>query len=360
MNRDNRKVTIKDIAQRLGCSLSTVNKALTGKSGVSEKRRREIQNAALEMGYEVNTVAQIMSRNPITIGVVIPDGNDRRYANHFVALKKGMDREFAHLEKYRIHPAYYLLSDDPMCLDKERFSDWLTENEVEAVCYCPNFFADEKIFIETTLEHRLPLFLCGGGMVPPEECVTTFSVNSVHSGKIAADFFHCVYGDDVRAAVTIESYDTVSQRERVDAFCNRLHEYGIENVVVKESHLTQWDSEAMMKELFDSGADINCLYIATGLYEPVGRYIEEHGLVGKVTQIATDLTDAVAHGMKTGAVQAFFLQNQQDIGRRTVRNIYDYLVRKRTFGNDDWQPPKRVYLAPRFCLKADLESLNEE
>ena len=63
-------VTIKDIASRLNVSLSTVNKALTGKSGVGEECRARVIATAEEMGYTVNHAAQTLSRRRLVIGVV--------------------------------------------------------------------------------------------------------------------------------------------------------------------------------------------------------------------------------------------------------------------------------------------------
>ena len=44
-------VTLKDVAEKLGVTITTVHKALNGKEGVSEKRRAEIMKVAAQMGY---------------------------------------------------------------------------------------------------------------------------------------------------------------------------------------------------------------------------------------------------------------------------------------------------------------------
>ena len=43
--------TMKDIAERLGVSVSTVSKSLNGTGNVSESVRQQILDTALEMGY---------------------------------------------------------------------------------------------------------------------------------------------------------------------------------------------------------------------------------------------------------------------------------------------------------------------
>ena len=83
-----KKVTVKDIAARMGISLSTVNKALTGKSGISEKRRGEVIAVANEMGYVVNHVAQSLSRKPMKLGIIIPS----LWQQYFASVEAGWRR----------------------------------------------------------------------------------------------------------------------------------------------------------------------------------------------------------------------------------------------------------------------------
>ena len=46
-------VTIKDIAERLGISISTVSKGLHGASDISEDMRQQVLDTAIEMGYVI-------------------------------------------------------------------------------------------------------------------------------------------------------------------------------------------------------------------------------------------------------------------------------------------------------------------
>lgn len=44
-------VTIKDIANRLGISVSTVSKGINGASDISDELRQQVLDTAIEMGY---------------------------------------------------------------------------------------------------------------------------------------------------------------------------------------------------------------------------------------------------------------------------------------------------------------------
>ena len=75
-------VTLKDVAEKLGVTITTVHKALNGKEGVSEKRRAEIMKVAAQMGYKVNYMASSLSKKKFHIAVVLPntDGDNRFYS----------------------------------------------------------------------------------------------------------------------------------------------------------------------------------------------------------------------------------------------------------------------------------------
>lgn len=65
-----RTVTITDISQRVGCSISTVSAAMNGTTGVSPQLRRKILRAARDMGYQPNESARRLRRHrPRLIGV---------------------------------------------------------------------------------------------------------------------------------------------------------------------------------------------------------------------------------------------------------------------------------------------------
>ncbi|MDA8595907.1 LacI family transcriptional regulator [Flavobacteriaceae bacterium] len=75
------KITIKQIAQTLGVSISTVSKALNDSHEISLKTKEKIQAYAKEHNYKPNTNAvNLKNRSSKTIGIIIPN-----MLNHFFA-----------------------------------------------------------------------------------------------------------------------------------------------------------------------------------------------------------------------------------------------------------------------------------
>lgn len=69
-----RQVTIKDIAQKLGISISTVSRALKDHPDISLKTREAVQELAKLLGYKPNLIAlKLKNSRTNTIGVIIPE-----------------------------------------------------------------------------------------------------------------------------------------------------------------------------------------------------------------------------------------------------------------------------------------------
>ena len=86
---------LKDIAERLNISISTVSRALNNKGTISDAMRQKILDTAREMGYQPNETARsLKTKRTSMIGLIAPDITDVFYskllkATAEEALKKG-------------------------------------------------------------------------------------------------------------------------------------------------------------------------------------------------------------------------------------------------------------------------------
>jgi LacI family transcriptional regulator len=72
--KSNRQSTINDVANQLGISISTVSRALNDKYDVNPETKRAILQAAAELDYKPNFLAQSLHKGRThTIGVIVPD-----------------------------------------------------------------------------------------------------------------------------------------------------------------------------------------------------------------------------------------------------------------------------------------------
>ncbi len=89
-------VTLKDIALRVGVSVTTVSRALAGYDDVAQSTRERILLAAEELGYYPSATArQLQKRRTDTIGFVIPTFGPRFSDPYFSELLAGIGNEAA-------------------------------------------------------------------------------------------------------------------------------------------------------------------------------------------------------------------------------------------------------------------------
>ncbi|GAA3798982.1 LacI family DNA-binding transcriptional regulator [Streptomyces phyllanthi] len=87
-------ITTKDIAERLGISVSTVGRALADDPRISEETKFRVRQAASEMGYVGNRAARMMrGASSNVVGLVIPDIRNSFYSTIAHELSKNMEAQ---------------------------------------------------------------------------------------------------------------------------------------------------------------------------------------------------------------------------------------------------------------------------
>lgn len=93
-----RQITIKDIAEKLGLSTSTVSRALKDHPDISPQTRTVVKELATLLGYRPNRIALNLRNNSThTIGLIIPEIEH----NFFSAIINGVD-EIAYKNDYSV------------------------------------------------------------------------------------------------------------------------------------------------------------------------------------------------------------------------------------------------------------------
>lgn len=96
-------VTIKDVARVCGLSISTVSKVFNGYPDISEATRRQVTDAAREIGYKPNALARALKTNrSYNLGVLFVDENVSGLTHPFFAAVLNAFKAEAELRGYDI------------------------------------------------------------------------------------------------------------------------------------------------------------------------------------------------------------------------------------------------------------------
>lgn len=339
--------TVKDIAQRMGISLSTVNKALTGKPGISEQRRQEVLAVAAELGYRVNHVAQTLSRKPMTIGVILPT----LWPQYHAALERGICMEAQSLAQQNVD-----IRRIPVSCSEEishAFAE-LRQARVSAILYCPSLLALPEDCLPCFRSGDIPVFLAGD-QCPEANGICTVRVDGSLSGRMAADFLRFLLSPGEQAVMFTGSRSLPSHEEKAAAFLARAETLGL-LPSVQETGDDPARVSSLLRSLLDRSPVVRGIYIATATVRPVLEIVQSLPAEVRPHILATDLYDDVQTGMADRIVDATLFQNQTLMGRLAVRTAYRYVIAHTSYAPVPEKTAKEILVFPQLMLPSQVET----
>ena len=337
---DQKRVTVKDIAARLGVSLGIINKALNDKGGISDEMRERILTTAREMGYRVNKVAQSMARNTIVLGVLVP----AQEKDYFSFLKKGLDKEFERLADYNVQCRYYPIENTYSAADTIETLKACMNDKVHGILLCEYFPSElEKIFEELEAQ-KIPTVLIGDTESAGNRYLSSIQVDAYRSGQMAAEMLGLCAKKDARVAILVGNKDHVEHIQKVRGFTESLSRHGLTSIGVYETY----DDEEIALQIFKKiEGHLDGLYVATSTFASIENRLKNARPELRV--VCTDVDTAVAEGMRAGTVQASLFQDLEKQASIAVRVLYEHIAEKKT-------PPKNIYVTPRLVIQSNLDT----
>lgn len=133
-------MNLKELAERLGLSQTTISRALNGYPEVSEATRERVTRAALQHGYTANANARRLAMGRVgAIGIIIPADSSQRFGPHTAEFLAGLaERLSAHEIDFLISP---LINNDEISVYKRLISS----KRVDAIIVSHPALVDERI-----------------------------------------------------------------------------------------------------------------------------------------------------------------------------------------------------------------------
>lgn len=149
--------TVSDVAKAAGVSTATVSRALSGTAPVTEKTRKRVERAALDLGYTGNSIARALrSKHSGIVGMIVPSISNP----FFTALVEAVEHELQRVGK----TLFLCDSQGDVALEAKRI--WsLRESHVDGIIISPCHGADSAAAInaipERTAVVQLDQFVTG-------------------------------------------------------------------------------------------------------------------------------------------------------------------------------------------------------
>jgi LacI family transcriptional regulator len=335
---------IREIAESLGVSIGTVDRALHNRPGINQKTRTRILEQAKALGYRPNLAARFLSsQKQLRIGVNLPS----EIASFFDLVRDGVLEAVRAVETSDVrlvHRSYPGLGEG----EEEALAEALRD-ELHGLIMVPGQPQVLTPLLRKAAERRLPV-VCVNTDAPQVEHLATVCVDSLTTGSLVGELMGRFMARKGRVMVVTGQLSTIDHAQKVKGFRKALSEMWPELRIaaVVEAHDHEPEAYEKCRKLLASTPDIAGVYVTTANSMPVMRAVEEGGLDGHVTVIASDLFPALAPLIESGRVAATMYQRPVMQGQLAFRALYSYLV-------EGVEPSPVIRLAPHVVMKSNLK-----
>lgn len=338
---DKKRVTIRDISEELGVSYAIINRALNNKSGVSEELRAKILATAQRLGYRQNKVAKSMARATITLGIIIPT----EWEEYFSVLKSGITEELDLLLDYNVVGKFYTVSNSLSPSDTVAAMDSCIEDGVNGIILCDFHPRGLERSLDLLRGREIPVAIIGDADGIEEKYLTAVRTDARLSGRMAAEILCMLTPPEASLVAFVGNKDNAEHRDKAAGFTEEIRKQGRSVLGVYETQDDEEIAARLIPRVFSSR--VHGVYLATSGTAPVADFIKD--LPNATRIVATDTGSIVARGIEDGRIQCTIYQNPRELGRRTVRAIYEFL-------SDGVIPEKKIYIKPEIVIRSNLLS----
>ncbi len=343
MENSDKTVGIKDIANALGVSIGTVDRALHNRPGVNEKTKALVQKKAKELGYQPNLAAQALKLNRrLVVAAVLP----KHIAHFFNPVREGIRAAAAAAVGVNLSLEFF---------EYPRLGD----GDVEAFQRALQPHFDGIIFLPGDVRRYEPLIrkaakdgtavMCVGSDAPNTDRIGSVSVHASVSGAMAAELLSHTLTTKGEVAIFSGELSTLDHVEKLRGFAAALAVIAPHLTLLPalESHERPREAYRQAMELMREKSHPAGIYVSTANSMPVLKALEELGLLGKVKVVATDLFRELVPLVETGKVLATIYQRPMTQGKLALENLLVYLLRER-------KPQPAVQLSPHVIFRTNL------
>ncbi|TFV93158.1 LacI family transcriptional regulator [Algoriphagus kandeliae] len=233
------QVTMKEIAKKLGVSVSTVSRALKDSPELHEETKRKIVETAKEMNYQPNLLAQSLriSRTK-TLGVIVPE-----ITSHFFASCISGIQDFANKRGYNV-----MICQSNESIDQEIANiKTLVASQVDALMISLSRETNHYEHLFELYNREIPFVLFDR----VQEDIPVSKVTFNDAGG-AYQVTNHLLESGCRSIVYVSGpEDLYISKKRKEGYLKALREYGIEEnpAFIKVTDLTEADNIRIAKEI---------------------------------------------------------------------------------------------------------------
>ncbi|WP_019912095.1 LacI family DNA-binding transcriptional regulator [Paenibacillus sp. HW567] len=243
-------VTIKDIAEKVGVSVTTISRVLNNRGYLSDGLKQRVNEAMEEMNYQPNELARsLLRKKSNVIGLIIPD------ISHpfFGEVTK-------HIESYAYEQGYKLMLCNSLLHKKKEkeYIDLLRASQVDGI-----IMGSHTMRVEDYTSINLPLVTLDRQI---SKSIPFISSDNYHGGELATKLLLKKNCKKI-AYISGNLQLNLLAKQRHDAFLEQVRGKDVE-FIVKQTDLNGFkykEYEELVRRLFQENPDIDGVFASSDM-----------------------------------------------------------------------------------------------
>lgn len=343
-----KKVTMRDIADQLGISPATVQRALNGKENVSESTLKIVQQTAKELGYHIDRLSPNAVNMPINIAILL-----RNVAPEVQRMvEDGVNAALLELTTQRVHGKVIRIEPQDYARSLQEWLLYVAEEGYDGVIfYTSKGITDQELSIVEQLREKnikMATIYTDEGV---DQSFMEFAVmpDAERAGRIAAELLSMQgIGPGSNAVVFLGRREFQLHHNYLNGFTKGCETYGIRIVDVIEHRDDERIAYYAADQLLLENHNIDGIYCCTGVTSPICRRVQELGLQSKITIIGTEVIDETAEYIRNGTLSATLFMDPFKMGYEAVRRLHAAIT-------ECTEVEKRIVITPQIVIRANID-----
>lgn len=347
--------TLKDIAQEMGISTTTVHRALHGKDRVSAKTRQKVLETASRLGYRTNYIAASLKRRPFRIAVALPEpSHENRY--YYLSLWKGVQKFFETVTEFNVEVmdfSYTLTPEGNGTILREISENYA--DQIDGLVTIAVSHKETSYFIEKLASQSIPVALIGADLYKQSRfcCVKCYDETA---GSLAAELltaFHpkntdkkiIITGNIIGDLTMTDQYDNAKGFEQYI----KQHAPNIKILHAFNSNLSM--AHQKIKELLLQNPDTYAIYSCSARHTiQMSKVVTEFNMQGSIKLVGNDCFKESLELLENGILTAIIDKKIHDQAYMAAESLFNLLVKS------EYVSSKTLFVSPSIIMKGNTSS----
>ena len=334
------KIRIKDIAERAGVSVGTVDRVLHKRPNVSPKALEKVQKALEEMDYKPNMYASALAYNKsYTFYCIIPKHESEAY---WEEVEEGVAEACERRRDFRVNAQMMYYNRFSSETFVRTMNDCLKQ-QPDGVVIVPSLLDVTRKFTDQLHERQIPFILLDSYM-PDLKPLSFYGQDSFSSGYFAARMLMMLAPKETEIMLMKQMHNgnvaSKQQENRETGFRHYMHDH-FPKVVIHEVNLSLDDKrehyDAVLEDFFTGHPHVHHCITFNSKAHLVGEFLQRTNR-RDIQIMGYDMVPKNADCVRQGSISFLIAQHGYMQGYSCIESLFNAIVLKKVVDPVNYMP----------------------